>query len=125
MVNKSFAQWLENELSKRGWSAADLARKAHLTTGAISHVLNGSRSPGPDFCRAVARALHIPQYTVFYIAGLLEDVPDDLSQEEQELVYHFQQLTPDEQEDILAFLRQRARRARTAHGGKKHAAQTP
>ncbi len=120
-----FATWLEEELKNRGWSQSELARRGHIRPNTVSRVLNRERAPGPDFCKAVARALHIPQYTVFYIAGLLEDVPDDLSQEEQELVYHFQQLTPEEQEDILSFLRQRARRARTAQGGKKHAAQTP
>jgi len=72
----NFTEWLENELNKRNWDRAELARRARLATSTVTRIMNGERSPGPDFCRSVARALNLPPETVFRKAGLLPQKPD-------------------------------------------------
>ena len=68
---KDFTEWLLDELKKRQWRPANLANKAGLGSGTLSHVLNGSRKPGSDLCRAIAAALGEPEEKVFRLAGLL------------------------------------------------------
>jgi transcriptional regulator with XRE-family HTH domain len=70
LVN-TFSEWLNAELAKRDWSAADLARQAGVTRGTISNILNDTRNPGPDACVGIARALEMDPVAVFRLAGLL------------------------------------------------------
>ena len=112
MVNKRFSEWLQEELASRGWSAADLARRARLTTGAISHVINGSRRPGPDFCRAVARALGYPQELVFRKAGLIDDPPPPDYDPNLRIALHLlANLPPEERQEILEYIQFKAAKA--------------
>ena len=71
-----FVDWLDNELQKRRWTPARLAREAGITKGALSHIFNGTRQPGVVMIKAIARALHLPPEQVFRVAGLLESEPD-------------------------------------------------
>lgn len=75
MSKKEFRNWLWQEIDSRGMSQRDLSKKAKIkiSPGAISHVLNGNRDPGPEFCRAIASALNYPPEYVFRKAGLLPD----------------------------------------------------
>ena len=70
-VNKEFSKWLQEEIDKREWTQADLARKTNLSRAAVSQVLSENRRPGPEFCRATAHALDLPEEEVFRQAGLL------------------------------------------------------
>lgn len=72
-----FNEWLQAELNKRGWDHADLVRRTGLSSGGISHVMNGDRKAGPDFCIAVSQALGIPRETVFRARGWLLRNPQD------------------------------------------------
>ena len=76
---EKFTVWILNELSKRNWKPADLAHKAGVSTGALSNVLNGNRKAGPEFCRAIAKALGEPEEKIFRLAGLLSPLktPED------------------------------------------------
>lgn len=66
-----FHEWLQGEMEKRGLDQAELARRAELTSGTVSNVLNGNRQAGPDFCIAIARALGLPREEVFRARGWL------------------------------------------------------
>ncbi len=70
-VADTFAQWLQGEMVAREWSQAELARRANITKGAISHVLNETRRPGEALCKAIAQALEYPPEVIFRAAGLL------------------------------------------------------
>lgn len=52
-------------MEARNWSQRDLAKKAKISQGAISHVINGARQPGADFCLAIADAFGLPPAEVF------------------------------------------------------------
>ena len=70
-VDNQFSYWLEEKMKEREWSQSELARRAGLTRGAINNILTAHRQPGPEFCRAIARALDLPEELVFREAGLL------------------------------------------------------
>ena len=71
----------------------------------VSKVLSGDRNPGPDFCKALARALGYPQEYVFRKAGLLDDEPEPGYDPEAELLLHwFRALPPEEREEVLEYV---------------------
>lgn len=76
MKTMSFTQWLTEQLKNKGWSQADLAKKAGISRGTVTNLLTGNRKPGPDACTAIAHALNLPPTTVFRKAGLLPEKPE-------------------------------------------------
>lgn len=73
-----FSNWLQDELNKRGWDHAELVRRTGLSSGGVSHVMNGDRKAGPDFCIAVARAFGISREEVFRARGWLIREPEQV-----------------------------------------------
>jgi len=102
----NFISWLENELEKRGWDRAELARRAGLATSTVTRILNQERRPGPEFCRAIAKALGYPQWFVFFKAGLLEDSPNDFIEkaEAHTILRLLQLLPPEDRREILEYI---------------------
>jgi transcriptional regulator with XRE-family HTH domain len=75
MDDNDFQGWLWEELEKRGMSQRDITRKSKIkiSPGAISHILSGTRDPGPEVCKAIASALNYPPEYVFRKAGILPE----------------------------------------------------
>lgn len=100
-----FSQWLVAQLEHRGWSRIDLSRQCGVSHVAITHVINGERNPGPDLCRAIARAFEMPEEEVFRLAGLLPNLPaigDDFSFHD---VYEMMKtLTPEERLQVMEYV---------------------
>ncbi len=100
-----FANWVEAEMKRRGWSRAELARRAGLSRAAVSDVLNLKYPPGPEFCRALARAFGYSQEYVFRLAGLIDDpLPPGVSLDGLALAQLLSQLPPEDREEILALV---------------------
>ena len=73
------------KMEERDWRQADLARRAGLSGGALSNILNDNRNPGPEVLTAIAKAFDEPPELVFRIAGILPPLPgpdDDLTLKE-------------------------------------------
>lgn len=105
LMDIDFADWLIQEMNKRGWSQADLANAAGLNRQVISTYVNRQRSkPDSEVLTALARALRLPPEIVFRRAGLLPPISPDTEYRE-ELLYLFSELSPGEQEEYLEFLR--------------------
>lgn len=104
MESIRFSEWLQNELKKRNWSKADLARNSHLSSGTIARIMNETRNPGPDVLKSISRALNIPTNIVFEIAGLL---PKNLGTPPiaEEAKYIVSQLSEEDQETAIYILR--------------------
>lgn len=92
------------ELNKREWSQAELARRCSTTTATISRIINGERQIGTDVANAVAIALKLPPEDVFRRAGLLPPDPE-LDPQLEEINYLLATLPPDLQEEALRYLR--------------------
>jgi transcriptional regulator with XRE-family HTH domain len=76
MNSVDFANWLQDEMSRHGWSNSELARQAGVTRGAIGNILRGDRNTGSELCQAIARAFNLPAEQVFQKAGLLPPVAE-------------------------------------------------
>ncbi len=107
MANASeFPGWVQKELDGRGWKQADLARKTSMNSGYISQIMNGIRSPGVEFCRALARAFNMRDSDVMRVAGLVSsNEPDDQTPSLREMIMRFARLSDDDQESILKMVR--------------------
>ena len=117
---KTFSEWLQNELRKRGWGPAELAKKMGTYPATVSNVLNGMRNPGPEFCRALARALGYPQEYVFRKAGLIDDTPPPEYDPDAELLLHwFRSLPPEERKEILEYVQFKLSRHQTQAAQKR------
>lgn len=71
----TFSTWLLSMLGDKGWSQAELARRAGVTPTAISDVLSGRRNVGNDLAVSIANALKVPADSVL----LNEEVADIIS----------------------------------------------
>ena len=104
IVFMAFTDWLDNELNKRHWNRAELARQINMTEPALSHIYSddpkSKRKPGVDMCRAIAKAFGMPPEMVFRQAGLLPSIEADTSQYE-ELKHWFSQMSEDERDLFL------------------------
>lgn len=100
----NFIERIENELARRGWQPADLARASGLPDATISNILNQKRKAGPTVCRAIARGLSIDEEEIFRWAGLLSSLPPPVA-EEREAIRILRQLPEDTRATILQMLR--------------------
>jgi transcriptional regulator with XRE-family HTH domain len=108
MSNDTFTNWIEGELTQRGWSPAELARRANIAQSHLSRVLSGMRGAGPDLCTGIAQAFALPPEAVFRKAGLLPPEQEHTSQE-REAVHLLRELSPERREYILTTMRALAR----------------
>lgn len=70
-----FTDWLSDQMQKRFWTQAVLAREAGISKGSLSHLFSGTRKPGASLLKAIARALSVPADEVFRAAGVIESNP--------------------------------------------------
>jgi len=101
---ESFADWLNDELTKRGWSRSEAARRGKISASMIDKVINGYANPGLDFCTGIARAFRLDPENVLRRAGLLPPQPAHDAQLDAAL-FLFRQLPAHDQDKILAFMR--------------------
>lgn len=103
-----FKAWLAQELDRRGWSHAEMGRRAGVAQTTISNVISGNRDPGPALCRAVAKALGETEEKVFRLAGLLSPLPnteDEMLAEIIEMIDLLRNLGPEQRKEVLRFIR--------------------
>ena len=106
MERMSFIDWLDRELSERGWNDHQLARRAGISHSVISKARRGTM-PKWEACAAIARALNIPADLVFRQAGLLPALPDEESAL-VELRALIAQLTPRDRFELVQIARLKA-----------------
>jgi len=96
----SFAEWLANQLERKGWSAARLAKEAGVSKTVISRILQRKvQHPKPETCRAIAEALDVPVETVFRIVRYLPPVQE--IPELVELASIMAKLSPESRQEIV------------------------
>jgi transcriptional regulator with XRE-family HTH domain len=86
-----FAEWLQAEMDKRGWSQSDCARACELNRAVINKLLNGKSRAQPITLAAIARGFKIPVETAYRAAGLLPPSTDG-DDSTQEVVYIFRSI---------------------------------
>ncbi|MCL4296117.1 MAG: helix-turn-helix transcriptional regulator [Anaerolineae bacterium] len=104
-MNTPFAQWLQEQLAERDWIPAELAKRAGIQGGSLSHILNGTRKVGPESCIAIAKALNLPPEVVFRRAGLLPETENEGDVTFQEIVEIIKRLNADDRRTLLRIAR--------------------
>lgn len=66
---EKFPIWLQRQLDRREWRAAELARRLDISPGVVSHWLNGQRLPSPASCDRIADVFGLPVDDVLTLAG--------------------------------------------------------
>jgi len=108
-----FTDWIKEELTLRGWTQNDLARRANISSGGLSLIMTEQRGITASVCRSISRALKLPEEEVFRRAGLLSDKKTPIVADEREklsvkimldLLKHLSQLDEREQQDVLAYV---------------------
>lgn len=116
-----FSQWLENEMKVRGWRQADLIKRSGVSSGLISQILSGQRSPGVDTCRAIARAFGMKEIQVLKIAGLVADSETaKFTPVVEAAATMLNELSEDDQEEIRAIIRVKYERRQKRQASKRH-----
>ncbi len=101
MVNDMlFSEWLNEQMQRRNWSQADLARAAEIGPAAIYKLMTSkSKRPDWDSCAGIARAFGISIETVYRAAKLLPNEPDFPELDDLKMI--MAQLSPRERQEIL------------------------
>jgi len=107
-----FADWLNRELNERDWSQNELARRMGKSSGGLSMIVNQQRGITADFCRELARVLHLPETVIFERAGLLSPASNSGELTLRELYEILKELPVEEQRAILAEAQDRYEAAR-------------
>jgi len=94
--------FLKDNMKKRNWSQADLARKSGLDTSLVSNILSGRRNIGVTSANAIAKAFKIPPEIIFRKAGLLPEVFDS-SERLEELIYLYNLMPEVYQNDLIDY----------------------
>lgn len=105
MVTK-LSDWLQDELNKRGWLQADLARKGKITPAQVSRIMSEEQKPGLEACIGIAKALGISVDEVARRVrpGALPRTTADQAQKEK-LLYQVQLLSKPALERVMDYVR--------------------
>ncbi len=115
-MNKSFGEWLQEELNDRHLSQKEFSAISGITQSQISRIISGERGAAEKTILAIAKGLNLTPEFVFRKAGLL---PQKLkvSQQTEEIIFLLEQLSQNEREEIEDLIRVKISRKRA--GDKK------
>jgi transcriptional regulator with XRE-family HTH domain len=104
-LEHDFVDWLYSEIASKGWTNNELARRAGVTSSAMSLLLNKKNNPGLETCVGIAEALGYPPEYVLRKAGLIPPLPaspdDERIKEVREIMRN---LPEDDQEEIRQYI---------------------
>lgn len=103
-VNELFSDWLSAEIKNSGLNQSELARQAGISRGAVSHLVNGTRQPGPDVCLSLAKALKLPPEVVLRAAGILPPLHEPHTVAEEITRYKISELDESQLGEVLQFI---------------------
>ena len=116
MTKQRFIDYVQGEMDTRGWTRAELARRAHVDPSTITRLLNGERAPTVDVVGAIATALKEPPLTLIKMAGLLPDgvppYPPLQDASIREISDLLRDMTPDERVQVIDYAKWLRRRNR-------------
>lgn len=109
-MSDQFRQWLTSEMDKRRFSQRALARAIGISHPFISRVLSGENQPSVDFCIKVAQTFDEAPEKLLRMAGILPTWPASEDATLQELIELARSLPPEDQKEILEYVRFRYQR---------------
>lgn len=103
----SFGDWLDHELTLRGWSQSEAARRGGVAASTIQQVVSGATQPGPKLCKAIARAFGMSEEEVFRRAGLLPMPINSTADDQrsfQDFMKKFRRLSTEDQRYVIGLV---------------------
>ena len=103
-MGNTLVGWIEDKLQETGWSQRELARRANVSHSMVSKVVSGEKTPGIDFCTAIARTFGERPEKVLRLAGLLPPSGgklNDLSEDEGQLIEMYRQFRASDRPRVL------------------------
>lgn len=102
MSQEKLSVWLHQQLSRRGWSLRELARRANIPDSSLARINHADQGIGAKTARRVADALGVPAVRVFELAGILGESPPDTA--DVTLLKHiYHMLTTDERRQLIDY----------------------
>ncbi len=71
-----FKDWLREAMGEVGLTVGALAKAIGVDSSTVSNWLSGHRRPKDEDLRGIARVLNVPQWYVFYQAGIMTELPE-------------------------------------------------
>lgn len=71
LMSSTYAEWLNRQITARGWSLRATARKLGVSHTTVIRVANGEVAPSADLATKTAALFAIPAQEVFSLAGIL------------------------------------------------------
>lgn len=105
--------WISEELERRHWSHRELARQSGLSNSLVSKTLSGKMNVSITFCYKIAKAFDVPPEKVLRLAGILPTGPASDEDTLQELIELARNLSPEDQKEILEYVRFRYQRRKS------------
>jgi transcriptional regulator with XRE-family HTH domain len=68
-----FVEWMEEEIARRGWTQAELAKRAGVFQSAIGGIMSREKALSALQARRIAQALGMSQHRLFVLAQLIDD----------------------------------------------------
>lgn len=109
-MSDQFRQWLTSEMEKQRYSQASLSKVMGISQSFVSRVLSGEKTPSVDFCIKIAQALDVPPEKLLRLANILPTSPASDDSTLQELMDLARNLSPEDQKEILEYVRFRYQR---------------
>jgi transcriptional regulator with XRE-family HTH domain len=103
-MENNFSTWLDKKLNQKGWTRAELARKAKISDSTLSMIYSGKRGLGIKTSKAIADALDISVNEVLYSVGHDNDVPTPRDLFEQMIVDRLPYLSDDQLSQLFQYI---------------------
>jgi transcriptional regulator with XRE-family HTH domain len=116
-VSNPFVEWLNGELARRGWTREELARRAHISSPGLTHIMNRQRNLGPEMARHIAKALQISQVEVFQRARLIDETINEDAFAERDIQRLLSEMDPEQRRIAISVLEAIARAGRDGSDG--------
>jgi len=71
LMDESFPRWLNQQIQDHGWTQAEFARRANISTSHVSRVIAGTHEAGLEFFQGTSRTFRMPMEDVLRLAGIL------------------------------------------------------
>lgn len=100
---RRYGDWVSEQLQRRNWTQADLARRAGLKKQTVGSIVRGAATqPTAWQIAAIARVFRVEPNEVFELAGLWDPPPIRLGPVPREVVEIYQSLGFPERRALLA-----------------------
>lgn len=118
-----FSAWLDEKLEEKGWTRAELSRRAGVSQSSLSMVYSGQRNIGPELASAIARAFDLPESTVFAAAELISPAAPGVAQV-AELNHLLNLLDEENLREVIDYARMRLEKQEAAKQPKKQSSRS-